>query len=55
MKPKTYWDSDLDDEIIPMTITVHEEDETHEDTGLLDQHGNPLVRVREKRKIGFKT
>ena len=56
IRPRKYWDSELEEEIVsPTTMMVHEEDETCEDTGLLDHHGNPLVRVSEKQPIGFRT
>lgn len=55
-RPKTYWDADLEEEIAsPVTMMIHEDDETCEDTGLLDKHGNPLYRVGERNAIGFKT
>ena len=53
-KPESYWDPDLDDEVEHMTITVMEEDDDPEPTGLLDQHGNPLYRHKAKRPIGFR-
>jgi len=35
------------------TLTVHEADNAPIDTGLLDAHGVPLYRVRERAAVGF--
>ncbi len=35
------------------TITVHEDDDEPQDTGLLDACGNPLFRVRDRAPLGF--
>lgn len=56
VRPKTYWDSELEEEVTsPVTMIIHEDDEACEETGLLDSHGNPLVRVQTREPIGFKT
>lgn len=51
-RPKaTYWDDSVEELIInPETITVDDEDCIY--TGLLDRHGNELVKMRDP--IGFK-
>ena len=55
VRPRTYWDSELEEEIVsPVTMTIHEDDETCEETGLLDRHGNPLMRIQEKAPLGFR-
>lgn len=35
------------------TLTVYEVDDAPTDTGLLDAHGTPLYRVRERATMGF--
>ena len=37
----------------PMGLTVFEPDNTPQDTGLLDAHGNRLMAVSELDPIGF--
>lgn len=46
------WIADLDAEtILPDSVTVYEEDGDLIETGLLDEKGNPLFRLRNP--IGF--
>lgn len=37
----------------PQSITIFEEDVGPEDTGLLDEYGNPIVAVYNREPIGF--
>ena len=54
-RPKTYWDAELEQEVVsPTTLTVHEDHEP-EFTGLLDKQGNPIYRVRDVSPIGFRS
>ena len=56
--PKRAFDNDedlYDLYFVPDSITVHENEDDSEETGLLDSRGNPLYRVTERNKIGFKT
>jgi hypothetical protein len=43
-----YWDAGND-----TSIQVHEPDNEPVPTGLVDIHGNSIMRLREKRPIGF--
>lgn len=48
---RQYWEESWQE---PKTsITVIEEDDRPQDTGLLDADGNRLYRVKERRPIGF--
>ena len=54
-KPRQWWSHELEEEMAaPTTITIVEETDDPIETGLLDRHGNPLYRVRERRPMGFK-
>lgn len=48
-------DPDWADQMIPLLpyLTVHEASKRPIDTGLLDQHGNPLGRVPDTVPMGF--
>lgn len=46
---REWWD---DEPMLPH-LTVYEPDDRPRETGLLDQHGNELVSVPERRPIGF--
>ena len=49
-------DDDFEDLwLYPEAVTVYESEDNSEETGLLDSRGNPLYRVTERNKIGFKT
>jgi hypothetical protein len=53
IKPRAY---DVEWHAMPATVqatTVYEADEKPEETGLLDMHGTPLYRIKNKRKMGF--
>lgn len=55
---RAYWDDEAGDDprFLPLELkglTVMAEDDAPEKTGLLDQHGNPIYRVREHIKAGF--
>jgi hypothetical protein len=53
-RPCARWSSDLEEEIAgPDTITVIEDDGEPQHTGLLDQHGNPLYRVKNRQPCGY--
>lgn len=52
---RAYWDdeADLDGEAT-RSMTVHEPKDEPRETGLLDQHGNELMRLPpDRRPIGF--
>lgn len=51
-KPRAYWSDDLEAEInYPTQITVVEQGEAFEPTGLIDDKGDELFKV--KSPIGF--
>jgi hypothetical protein len=49
-KPRSSYDTD---QPVITNMTVHEPEDAPQITGLLDKHGNPLYRMRDKIKIGF--
>ncbi len=51
-RPKAY-ESWEDQPPIAAASTVYEQDDRPEETGLVDAHGVPLYRVRDKIKMGF--
>ena len=53
MRRKSYWSSDLDEEIVQQDLTVFEAELSPIDTGVLDCHGNPIMRAAERGPIGF--
>jgi hypothetical protein len=48
--PKSHW---ADDAPLVRDLTVYEEEDKPQETGLLDARGTKLYRVREKIKMGF--
>ena len=51
-KPKSYWSEDLQEEInYPTDITVIEQGAPVEPTGLVDENGDDICRVKDP--IGF--
>ena len=43
----------MDEYAQPVAEMVYEKDDRPEKTGLLDQHGTPLFRVRDRIPFGF--
>jgi len=53
-RPRQYWDAELEEEIVsPVTMTIHEDDNEPQYTGLLDPRGEPLYRVKERPPHGL--
>lgn len=52
---RAYWDDEADiDSAAARSLTVHEPKDEPQETGLVDQHGNDLMRLpAERRPIGF--
>ena len=49
-RPRAAWD----DEVSETARQLIEQEDAPEKTGLLDQHGRPLYRVRESVPFGFR-
>jgi hypothetical protein len=52
-KPRAYWIGEDDDDGQSMTASEIIEGDEDTDTGLIDQHGNPIRRPSRRIKFGF--
>ena len=52
-RPRADWFENEKPVTVQTSMTIYERDEQPEDTGLLDQHGTPLYRMPDKRRVGY--